>query len=172
MHMFSKVLGCFILVITLVCGCKTNKRLSKTDDSSASKFRVSKKVHKQVNEIINVARSYRGTPYRFGGLSRGGLDCSGLIHLSYKPVKTVPRTSGQLFKLGKTVNLQKIQRGDLVFFTYPGGRKVSHVGMITQIKHQKKDIRFIHASTSKGVREDNLFSPYWSKLIVKIKRLL
>ena len=155
--MFSRTSAAFILVLVLIGACKSSRRLSKTNTDD--KFKISKKVSKKVNEIIKVARSYQGTPYRFGGLSRRGLDCSGLIYLAYKPVKTVPRTSGQLLKLGQTVNLQKIQKGDLVFFTYPGGRKVTHVGMITQVRQQKKDVRFIHASTSKGVREDNLFGP-------------
>lgn len=171
--MFLRISFYFTLALALTTACKSNKQLSKSSaDDSDSKFKISKKVSKQASEIIKVARSYQGTPYRFGGLSRRGLDCSGLIYLAYKPIKAVPRTSGQLLKLGETVNLRKVQKGDLVFFTYPGGRKVTHVGMITQVKQQNKEVRFIHASTSKGVREDNLFGPYWSKLIVKVKRLL
>lgn len=122
--------------------------------------------------VIETAKSYRGTPYRFGGTTRAGMDCSALVFHSYYSIGiNLPRMSADQSKLGQKVNLNQIQPGDLLFFA-TGKRKnqVTHSGIVTEVN--KGDIRFIHASTSLGVTEDYLSNRYWSGAFLFAKRLL
>jgi probable lipoprotein NlpC len=123
-----------------------------------------KKIRNQnINKVIDTARSYRGTPYRYGGTTRSGIDCSALIFHSFQPVGiNMPRTSEAQSKIGKKVNGIRLEKGDLVFFsTGKSKRKVSHAGIVTETS--KGNIIFIHSSTSLGVTEDKLDNSYWSK---------
>jgi cell wall-associated NlpC family hydrolase len=134
----------------------------------------SKKVAKDLPAftVIETAKSYRGTPYRFGGTTRSGMDCSALVFHSYYAVGiNLPRMSADQSKLGQKVNLNQVQPGDLLFFA-TGKRKnqVTHSGIVTETG--KDGIRFIHASTSLGVSEDYLSNRYWSGAFLFAKRIL
>ncbi|WP_373494721.1 C40 family peptidase, partial [Aquiflexum sp.] len=113
-----------------------------------------------------------GTPYRFGGTTRSGIDCSALIYHSFQPVGiNMPRTSEAQSKMGKKVNGKSLSKGDLVFFsTGKSRRKVSHAGIVTDTSRGR--IIFIHSSTSLGVTEDNLDNSYWSKAFRFGRRVL
>ncbi|HYG40573.1 MAG TPA: C40 family peptidase [Cytophagales bacterium] len=131
-----------------------------------------KKVSKndKVDKVIISARSYIGTPYKWGGMTRAGMDCSGLLVNCFRTVDIdLPRTSQAQSVYGKRVHIDDLEEGDLVFFATGRGKKVSHVGMVTDVRG-RKDVRFIHASTSLGVIENNLFSPYYIKIFVKAVR--
>jgi probable lipoprotein NlpC len=137
--------------------CKSSKKIPK--DSPAF-------------TVIETAKSYRGTPYRYGGTTRAGMDCSALVFHSFYAVGiNMPRMSADQSKLGQKINLKQVQPGDLLFFA-TGKRKnqVTHSGIVTEAK--KGDIRFIHASTSLGVTEDYLSSRYWSGAFLFAKRIL
>lgn len=117
----------------------------------------------KINTIIKTARSYTGTPYKWGGTSRAGMDCSGLLCNAFRSVDyNLPRTSNEQSEVGKKVNKKDLQPGDLVFFaTGKKKRKITHVGMVTQVKGGK--VRFIHSSSSLGVVESSLESNYYQK---------
>jgi probable lipoprotein NlpC len=116
----------------------------------------------KVKKIITTARSYTGTPYKYGGMTRSGMDCSGLLLNSFKSASIdLPRTSAAQSKVGKEVKLKELQPGDLVFFaTGKKKRQITHVGLVTENKG-KNNIKFIHASTSLGVVETNIFAEYY-----------
>ena len=102
---------------------------------------------------------WKGVPYRYGGLSPRGVDCSGFVYLTFQSRlgMEVPRTTLELLKSGKKVKRGDIRVGDLVFFrTGPGNR---HVGI-----YMGGD-EFMHASVSKGVMQSSLHNPYWSQQI-------
>jgi cell wall-associated NlpC family hydrolase len=123
--------------------------------------------------VIRAARSYTGTPYRLGGNDKSGIDCSGLIAAAYQDVgRKVPRISWQQAEFGREVErIEDIQPGDWLFFVPDAGKEgyVSHSGIVTEVRG-KQEIIFIHASTSRGVREDNLFSTYFKPRFVKAMR--
>lgn len=127
----------------------------------------------EIPKVVEVARTYSGTPYRSGGNDKNGIDCSGLICSVYSEIGVkVPRISWQQSEFGSEVaSLQDIKPGDWVFFVPEAGKEgyVSHAGIVTDVRNQE-EIIFIHASTSKGVREDNLFSTYFKGRFVKAMR--
>ena len=126
----------------------------------------------KVDKVIIAAESYMGTPHRMGGLTKKGIDCSGLVQVSYKKIDvSLPRSTRDQVNSGKAIAMAKVQKGDLVFFTYPGGTRITHVGLVHKV-NGPKDVVFIHTSSSRGVRKDNLYSNYWKPLFVKARRVL
>ena len=147
----------FLIVAVVGISCVSSKNRNTVDN--------------KVETAISTARSYTGTPYRYGGTSKRGMDCSGLLCVSYQSAGlSLPRTSAEQSKFGKPVKLNELKPGDLVFFSKKKGRKkITHVGMVTDIK-KRDDIRFIHSSTKLGVVENNLMSNYYRGVFVKARR--
>ena len=111
-----------------------------------------------------IALQQVGVPYRYGGQSPTGFDCSGLVHYSYaRAGKSVPRTTGQLWSSTNTVDRSRLRPGDLLFFSISG--KMSHVGLYLG------DGRFVHApSTGKTVSVQSLSSTYYAKAFMRAGR--
>ena len=127
---------------------------------------------KKTEVVIAKARTYSGTPYKWGGTTSNGMDCSGLLMNSFKAINyDIPRTTAEQRKTGSRVSKNEIKRGDLLFFaTSKKKRKITHVGLVTET--QGKKITFIHASTSKGVTESSLDNSYWKKRFKQARRIL
>ena len=101
-----------------------------------------------------------GVPYRAGGNSKKGTDCSGLVNQVYRKVyrKQVPRNTEDLKKESSKVSKRSLREGDLVFFSSSRSkRKVAHVGIYL------KNGKFVHASSSKGVIVSNLSESYYTR---------
>jgi cell wall-associated NlpC family hydrolase len=132
-----------------------------------------KESHNQkTNIVITQARSYIGTPYKYGGTTIMGLDCSGLLMRSFEYIGIyIPRTSTDQSKMGRAVTLDMIRPGDLVFFAgNKNSNNVTHAGLVTEVRN-RDEIIFIHSSSSKGVVEANLMSNYYRKIYVKARRV-
>lgn len=127
----------------------------------------------KVEKVITTARSFIGTPYRYGGTTRTGLDCSGLLLNSFRAVDvSLPRSAVDQSKVGKEVKQSEIQPGDLVFFaTSDKKKKVTHVGLVTVVK-SSKEIKFIHSSSRLGVVETNLLSDYYKSRFRGARRVI
>ncbi|WP_233884419.1 C40 family peptidase [Tenacibaculum piscium] len=196
--MMLQKLGFFLFLSFLFISCGTSKNISKyrkiknsansviyihkkinTKSGGKSPKKVSKKSTNNskntpsiADKIVWTAVSYKGAPYKFGGTTKRGMDCSGLIHTSFSFRKiSMPRTSREMSRKGYDISLGKVKRGDLVFFKTSRRRAgINHVGLVTSVK--RGDVRFIHASTSSGVIISSLRDSYWRKSFVKAKRVL
>jgi probable lipoprotein NlpC len=127
----------------------------------------------RVDQVITTARTYTGTPYKYGGTTRAGMDCSALMIHSFRSLDmNLPRSAEDMSKAGKEVKLKKVQPGDLVFFaTGKKKREITHVGLVTE-KKASDNVKFIHSSTSLGVVEDNLYSSYYRTRFRQARRLI
>ncbi|MCB0402477.1 MAG: C40 family peptidase [Flavobacteriales bacterium] len=105
---------------------------------------------------------WMGTKYKYGGLSKSGVDCSGFCNILYNEVykKELPRTTGEISAQIKKVNKDQLEEGHLVVFNI-ANKKNSHVGVYL------KNNMFIHASTSSGVIISSLDNPYYVKAYSK-----
>ncbi len=139
---------------------------------SAPAQRKKKKRQQNIANVIATGRSYIGTPYKWGGNTKAGIDCSGLIHNSYKTIGVkLPRTAKEQSKTGKKRGWEGIREGDLVYFKFKKkGSKWYHSGMITHVGEDK--ILFVHASSSRGVVESNLLSEYYKQNVKSFRRVI
>lgn len=124
-----------------------------------------------LKDAIETALTYQGTRYKYGGSSRSGMDCSGLIHVSFKEAgKSVPRTSATLLNASSSISFKQVLKGDLLFFaTGRNKTKVNHVGLV--VKTTPAEISFIHATTSRGVIVSTMNEGYWLNAYVSAGRL-
>lgn len=137
-----------------------------TNDSKNSK------VSKKVNSVIKTAMKYNGTPYRYGGTTKKGMDCSGLVYVSFKE-NGIPleRISSAMAKQGKKIKLKEVEKGDLLFFTTSKNRRrINHVGLVVSVRGN--DIQFIHSTTSRGVLVSSLNEGYWNYAFNHARKVL
>lgn len=101
------------------------------------------------------------------------MDCSGLLINSFRSVDiSLPRESADQALMGEKVKIKELREGDLVFFaTGKKRRQITHVGLVTDVKG-KEDVKFIHASSSVGVIETNLFTDYYLKRFRFARRII
>jgi len=168
-----------ILLLFVLASCAGNKKVSSsrklstvTKKEKRANSRYEKRIDSRVVTVIKAARSFTGTPYRWGGTSRAGMDCSGLLVTSFRSADLeLPRTTSEQVNVGHGVRLYELQPGDLVFFAAKkrNPNKITHVGMVTEVR-DKHDVRFIHASTKLGVTENNIYSDYYRKIFIKARR--
>ncbi len=118
-------------------------------------------------KIVDQAFTYKGTRYRFGGHSRSGIDCTGLIIKVWEDLDLgkLKGNCSALYKLGRAVGPEEARPGDLVFFENTYRRGISHVGIYIG------NYEFIHASRGRGVNVSKLTSPYYLNRIVGGRRL-
>jgi murein DD-endopeptidase len=114
----------------------------------------------------NNALKMVGKPYRYGGSTPSGFDCSGLVQFSFREAGvSLPRSTEAQLRASSRVKLSGLRRGDLLFFDEEGKKK-SHVGIYLG------DGRFVHApSSGKHVRTDRLDAPYWKKHLSEARRI-
>lgn len=180
--MIKKILDLGLLILTvlfsIVCvSCKSNKTVSNNYAKPNRKTQIGQNPsqnggQESNNPVVKKAKTYIGTPYKYAGLDHKGIDCSGLVFVSYQEVHvTLPRIASDQAKKGKRMYIGELQPGDLIFFSEKkGGSKITHVGMVTYANYPD-NVTFIHASTSKGVREDQLMGGYWRDLYVMAVRV-
>lgn len=159
----NKILLFLLLVSLLSVSCSSHRKLTdKTSSASALSDKLGFPVTKKDDiKLYNEAVAWLGIPYQYGGNTRKGVDCSGLVCNIYRNVYDIKleRVAADMYRKNcRKISRNKLQPGDLVFFnTAKTKRSVSHVGIFL-----KNDI-FIHATTSSGVRLGNLNEVYYKK---------
>jgi cell wall-associated NlpC family hydrolase len=121
---------------------------------------------------IDYARTFEGTGYKFGGTTKAGMDCSGLIYAVFKNEDVImPRISRDMATKGVSVrSLNDVIEGDLVFFKTNKRNAINHVGLVVEKKNG--EIFFIHSTTSRGVIISSLEENYWKNAFVEVRRII
>lgn len=147
---------------------------TKVLEELEKKAKVAEMVKKNsiIESLLDEAKTYLGTPYRYGGMSRRGIDCSAFVLSAYREALGVelPRVAASQATEGERVEKSELQKGDLIFFA--NHRRISHVGIVESVS-EDGEIFFIHASSSQGVTITSLDkSSYWSKRFRYAKRII
>ena len=172
------------VVLILLCflcfsACKSSKKVTKSSKNTHKTATSSKAIggyegtyNAKAESIIDYAKTFDGVKYKYGGSTKKGMDCSGLIVTSFKKEAIhLPRTTSQLAVTGDWVDVKTVQKGDLLFFaTNKNSRNVNHVGIVTESR--TGFVEFIHASTSRGVMISELSERYWYFAFVQARRIL
>jgi|TARA_B110000093_G_C12951993_1_gene403070 lipoprotein Spr len=113
-----------------------------------------------INSVIESAKTFMGAPHVMGGLSKTGIDCSGLIYQAFKlnDITTIPRIAQEQARYGTIISdMRDLRKGDLVFFTktYSTSKFITHVGIYLG------QYEFLHTSSSRGVSIASITSNYW-----------
>lgn len=115
--------------------------------------------------LFSLIDQWLGTPYRYGGATKSGIDCSAFTQTLFTGIHglSIPRTAREQHKFAAHVGREDLKEGDLVFFNTTGG--VSHVGYYLQ------NNKFVHAASSGGVMVSDLSEDYWAKRYVSAGRI-
>lgn len=147
--------------------------LADTTKILASKDTIVYKNSQQVDNLINYAKKFLGTPYRSAGTTPSGFDCSGFISYIFGNFGfDLVHSSYGMAEYGTTVKLADIRPGDLMFFKgrSTSSTRVGHVAMVVDVKPD--GIYFIHSSSSQGVIINNFkTSKYYIPRYITTKRL-
>lgn len=157
-----------LMFLCISCGSTSASYSSANSKKSGSTASATTKQQK----IVKDAKKYIGTRYKYGGTTRRGMDCSGLVYTTFAENNIrLPRTSLAMSSKGKRIKLNQVKKGDLLFFrTGKSSRRINHVGVVSKVSGNK--IYFVHSSTSKGVIESSLATSYWNKAFRFANRVL
>lgn len=162
-----------IILIGLTTACSSSRRFARDpiydagknttqkkhkNDSKKTTAGNTKKLDASTRQLIDEAEGWLGTRYIYGGHSKSGTDCSGFVMEVYRNAANIklPRTTVEQRNFCRNINFDKLDAGDLVFFTSRKGKgKVSHVGIYIG------DGKMIHASSSRGVIISRLDEKYY-----------
>lgn len=179
----------YLLSILLIVSCGSSKKRkaraneprrvsvsansdSNDDNNLPSPKKPFSKKNSVADDIIKSALRYSGVRYKFGGTTKKGMDCSGLLYVAFgeNDIK-LPRTSYHMAEEGQNIKIREVEKGDLLFFrTSRRAKRINHVGMVVAVEND--EIKFVHASSSRGVIVSSLREGYWNSAFVKATRVL
>lgn len=157
-----------IAVIVTLSGCANMASLDAPNPtvSSPSSASANQSASGTAATLRTVYSRYEGVPYRYGGTTANGFDCSGFIGVAMSEAfqLRLPRTTEDMMRSGQPIHRNQLQPGDLVFFKT--SVKQLHAGIYIG------DGAFIHASTSKGVTTSSLNNAYWQERYLQARRVI
>ena len=178
----------FVLVLVAGCGvvkkktsysekrkvsvAATSEAIENTPTKENTEVAESVKYPEKAEHIISTAMSFTGVRYKYGGTSRKGMDCSGLLYVAFgEHDVALPRVSYHMANKGRRIKVHNVTRGDLLFFkTSKRGKKINHVGLVVAVNDD--EIKFIHSTSSRGVIISSLREGFWNYSFVKATRIL
>ena len=153
-----------------VAGRISSHRESDAENLSALQVKYAVLLSTPAEEVRNTKMfefidDWYGTPYRLGGTTKKGVDCSAFSQFLFASVYglSIPRTAKEQYNLTNRISRTQLKEGDLIFFNTRGS--ISHVGVYLQ------NNKFVHASTSGGVMISDIFDEYWARKFVGVGRL-
>ncbi|WP_066221578.1 C40 family peptidase [Formosa haliotis] len=185
----SVVILCLLLIVS---SCKSSKKSTSSRPASSPQVSVSPTQNSDTGnddvvvlapenyddlkrigiEIVDYAKQFEGVRYKFGGTTKKGMDCSGLVFESFKAYNiNLPRVSRDMAKEGVKIDIDDVKVGDLLFFhTNPNRKTINHVGLV--VSSRTGNVEFIHSTTSKGVITSSLAERYWYYSFKEARRIL
>lgn len=166
----------FLIFIFFICACSAKKEfVNNTSSTNKDEQQFIEKYSTLLGislkpgcnrKLIESVTSWLNTPYKYGGYTKQGTDCSGFVQQVFLEVYalSLPRSAADIYAFIKKINRQDIKEGDLVFFKI-NSAKVNHVGIYLA------DEYFIHASTQKGVIISSLQEAYYAKYFHSVGRI-
>jgi len=144
-----------------LAGCSAHQSAKNVPESTSPVVVIPPSAKAAGARAAGIALRQVGVPYRYGGSTPNGFDCSGLVYYSYSRAGvSVPRTTGQLWAAAHPVARDDLRAGDLLFFSIAG--KMSHVGLYLGAD------QFVHApSTGKLVAVESLLSDYYNRAFIR-----
>ncbi len=157
MRLFQSLVTVCFLITLVGCASAPQQKSYPAGPSSTQQA----PIEQDRKRIVTSAESMLGTPYRYGGTSPAGFDCSGLVYYTHRQAGLyTPRTAMAQFEASRPVAIKHLKPGDLLFFKLTG-TKTSHVGIYTGRG------KFIHApSSGKRVSRSTLDNPYWQRHLI------
>jgi len=151
----------YLIALMLFLSSCGSKKYTVRSDTKASKA-ADAMANLKSKQLYRFITDWTGVRYRFGGLDKSGIDCSGFAFLLEKEIYgvTLPRISRDQANAIRRKDVDNLKEGDLVFFSF-GGNDVDHVGVYLNNGF------FVHASTTRGVIVDDLTLPAYQKVLVK-----
>jgi lipoprotein Spr/probable lipoprotein NlpC len=164
----------FFLLVFTITSCKNKKNgINQIKSSSDKEIRIKYAEKLNTNELsIKNTKLYSfiddwyGTPYKYGGIDKNGIDCSGFVFKLFEQVYSIksPRTTTELYEVSNEIKKKDLKEGDLIFFKIDS-KKVSHVGIFLM------NNKFVHASSKKGIMISDLNEEFFVKCFYKGGRL-
>ena len=160
-------------IITKKADAKSTAVVSINETTPPSNSKETPEIIFLKENLIDYAKSFEGVKYRWGGTTKSGMDCSGLVFESFKAYNIyLPRISRDMAKHGEKISLDEVNKGDLLFFKTGNNRRnsINHVGLV--INSKNGSIEFIHATTKRGVIVSFLSENYWNSSFFEARRVL
>src|SRR6185312_54909 len=174
----------FIITIIILTGCSASRKMKKAETPASPEVKsvvvINKKVPERLidtknvspEDVIAFAETLIGIKYKYGSMDKQkGFDCSGFINYVFNHFNiSVPRVSVDFTNAGEEVSLKDSKPGDIILFTGSDAKSgiVGHMGLITENKNG--DVKFIHASESRGVIISGMNS-YFIPRFVKVNKV-
>jgi len=159
----------FALLGLFLSSCGSSRKTTDTVNIGNSKTSASSR---KISNVIKHAKTFEGTRYKFGGTDKRGMDCSGLVYVSFKEEQIeLPRISRDMATKGVRIKLKETEEGDLIFFqTNKNKNVINHVGLV--LENKRGVIKFIHSTSSRGVIISSLEEKYWKNAFVQVRRMI
>jgi cell wall-associated NlpC family hydrolase len=157
-----------ILISLLFAACRPSARFSTSNSDKLKKIEKEQNYSDESSVLSTFIQQWMYTPYKYGGMSKAGVDCSGFSSIAMREVFgiSIPRTAEDQYNAGEKVRDGWQKVGDLVFFKNVRGHGIDHVGIFLGSN------RFAHASTNNGVIISDLDEDYYQKRYVGSRRYL